>query len=230
MSDLSLQRVGPTFGGSGTAAPFRADITGAQIVTDAHGRFQEAALRGALFSAGMTATSIANVTFTTATLGATGTPIIGVWNPLNSGKNVVILQARLQITITAATATGGGTFMWCTAVNQSAISTGITPLNRASLAASGAVAKGYANTALTGLSGNLTIQEASGVQGGVIGNFSQVGTAVGFVPATGSAVIDPIDGAFIVPPGGVLALLCTTTPVALTAASSLLWEEVPVLV
>lgn len=227
MSDL--MKIGSDWGGAGVFKPFTAGISGAQRTVDGHGRFMEAALSGRLFSAGMTTTSIANATFTTGTLGATGTPIIGVWNPVNSGKNVVVLQARLQITVTAATATGGGTFMWCTSVNQSAISTGITPLSRLSLSASGAVAKGFANTALTGLSGNLTVQEASGVQGGVIGNFSQVGTAVGFVPSTGSALIDHIDGAIIVPPGGVLAMLCTTTPVALSAASSLLWEEVPVL-
>lgn len=229
MSDLSLQRVGPTFGTSGTAAPFRADITGAQIVSDAHGRFTEAALRSSLFSAGMTTTSIAGAAFTTGTLGATATPIVGLWNPTNSGKNLVVLQARLQITVTAATATGGGNFMWCTAVNQSAISTGITPLNRYSLAASGSVAKGFANTLLTGLSGNLTIQEASGLTGGVIGNFSQVGTAVGFVPGPGGATIDNIDGSIVLVPGSVLALLCTTTPVALSAASSILWEELPIL-
>ena len=43
-----------------------------------------------------------------------------------------------------------------------------------------------------------------------------------------AAEIDLIDGAFVVPPGGVLALLATGTPVAISAASSLLWEEIPV--
>jgi len=38
--------------------------------------------------------------------------------------------------------------------------------------------------------------------------------------------IEYIEGAIIVPPGGVLALLATTTPVAHSAASGLLWEEV----
>lgn len=227
MSDLSLQRVGPTYGGSGTAAPFRSDITGAQIISDAHGRFQEAALRGSLFSVGMTLTSISNVTFTTGTLGATCTPIIGVWNPTNSGKNLVILQARLQIVNTAATTTGPGSFQWATAVNQSAISTGITPLSRLSLTASGSVAKGFANTALTGLSGNLAVQEAAGL-GGMLPNYSFVQTAAGTV-ATTVANIDNIDGAIIVPPGGVIALLGATTPVAVSAASSILWEELPIL-
>src|SRR5262245_46087296 len=117
MSDLSLQRVGPTLGTTGTAAPFRADITGAQIVSDAHGRFQEAALRGTLFSAGMTTTSISNATFTTGTLGSTGTPIIGLWNPMNSGKNLIVLQVRVQLIANAVTTfTGPGALVWCSSV------------------------------------------------------------------------------------------------------------------
>ena len=174
----------------------------------------------------MTLTSISNATFSTGTLGATATPIIGVWNATGSGKNLEILQVRVQVVITAATATGPGAFMWCTAVNQSAITTGIVPLSRFSLAASGAVGKGYANTALTGLSGNLIVQEAVGIQGGPIGNFSMVGTGAGFITPVGGNTLDNIDGSWIVPPGGVLAMLCTTNPpVGVSAASSLLWEE-----
>ena len=225
MSDLQVR--GPLFGGTGTPSPFTADITGAQRITDAHGRFQEAALRGNLFSAGMTTTSISNVTFTTATLGATGTPIVGLWNPIGSGKNLVILQARLQVVITALNRTGPGAFMWCTSVNQSAISTGITPLNRFSLTASGAVGKGFANTAMTGLSGNLTVQEASGLQGGPmpVSGTDILGVVPYHAPST-----DNIDGAIILQPGSIIALLCTTTPVGISAASSILWEEVPILV
>lgn len=222
---MDQQFRGAILGSTGSTSPFTANGTGAQRVTDAHSRFMDAALRGALFSVGMTTTSIAAATFTTGTLGATCTPIIGVWNPVGSGRNLIVLQARLQIAVTAATATGGGTFMWCTAVSQSAISTGITPLSRLSLTASGSVAKGFANTALTGLSGNLTVQEASALLGGVIGNFSMVGTAAGFVTPPATGTIDNIDGSIIVQPGSVLALLCTTQPVALSAASSLLWEE-----
>jgi hypothetical protein len=225
MSDLQVR--GPLLGGTGAPAPFTADITGAQRITDAHGRFFEAASRGFLFSAGMTVTSISNVTFTTATLGATGTPIVGVWNPMNSGKNLSILQVRLQIVNTAATTTGHAGLMWCTSVNQSAITTGITPLSRLSLSSTGAVGKGYAGTALTGLSGSLVVQEVSGLSG-MLPNYSFVQTAAGTV-ATIPSNIDNIDGAFVVPPGGVLALLCTTTPVAVSAASSIMWEEIPIL-
>lgn len=40
------------------------------------------------------------------------------------------------------------------------------------------------------------------------------------------ASIDNIEGAIIVPQGCVLALLCTVTPVGVSASSSLMWLEV----
>lgn len=225
MSDLQYR--GPVYGSSGSSVPFTANFSGAQRVTDGHGRFMDAALAGRLFSGGMTITSIANATFTTGTLGATATPIIGLWNPIGSGKYLAVLQARLQLITTAlSTPTGPGALMWCTAVNQSAISTGITPLNRLSLAASGAVGKAFANTALTGLSGNLTVQEASGFSTYPI-NATAAETAAGFMPAAPGG-IEHIDGAIVLVPGSVLALLATTTPVAISAASSILWEEVAI--
>lgn len=222
MSDLQIR--GPVPGTTGTSVPFRADITGAQVVTDGHGRFQEAALRGTLFSGGMTTTSISNSTFTTGTLTASCTPIIGLWNPPNTGKNLVVLQARVQLIVTALNRTGGGGFVWASSTGQSAISTGITPWNRLSLSSSGSVAKVYANTALTGLSGSLVVQEASGVLGGPM---PVSGTDVLGVVPYAAPCIDPIDGAIILAPGAVIALLATTTPVGLSAASSILWEEVP---
>ena len=215
-----------TLSNGATPEDLRIDKQNSLVVTDSHGRFTEAALSGNLYSGGMTTTSIANVTFTTATLGATCTPIIGLWNPPTSGYNLVVLQAKLQCVITAATATGGGAFVWAYSAGNNVISTGITPYNRKTMATTGGVGKVFANTALTGLTANLTVLEASALQGGTNGNYSMVGTAVGFAPSGGSATVDNIDGSIIVPPGGVLALLCTTTPVAISAASSILWEEI----
>lgn len=221
-------KVGPVTANDASFNTARADRSGALMVADAHSRFQEAAYRNQLFSAGMTVTAITNATFTTATTGATATPIIGIWNPTNSGKNCVIQQVRIQLVNTAATSTSPGAFMWVSATAQSAISTGITPLNRFSLATSGSVAKGYANTALTGLSGSLTTQEAAGLQPANGSNYSQVGTAVGFAAGGVNLLVENIDGAFVLQPGGFLGIQCTTTPVAISAASSILWEEIPV--
>ena len=220
-------QVGPRVLGDGAPAPARLTKTGAVVTADGHARFQEAALRAKLFSDGMTLTSINNATYTTGTLTASATPIAGVWNPLNSGFNLVISQLRLQVINTALQVTGPGAFVWATSFGNGAISTGNLPLNRFTLQQTGSVAKGLANVALTGLTNNLVVREATGASGGPISNLSTLQTAAGLMPFN-TAEIDNIDGAFIVPPGGVLALLATGTPVAISAASSLLWEEIPV--
>jgi hypothetical protein len=201
--------------------------TGEFGVSDLHGRFQEAALRGNLYSGGMTLTSISNATFSTGTLGATATPIVGVYNPVGSGKNLVILQAKVVPVNTALQTTGAGALVWATATNQT-LSTGNNPLNKLTLLAAGSVAKDMTGVALTGLSGSLTVRDAAALSAGTLNNTSFLQTAVGALPAQVPSV-DNIDGSIIVPPGGVLALLCTTNPpVAISVASSILWEEVNV--
>lgn len=226
MANAVVNQVGPGTYADGTNAPVRAGKLGDTIISELHGRFYEQVYRGNLFSGGMTTTSISNATFTTATLGVTGTPIVGVWNPANSTANLVILQAIMVITVTAATNTGGGTFQWCSSTSNSAISTGNTPWNRKTLAQSGSVAKNMAGVALTGMSNNVVVMHASSLGGGSAGNFSFVGTAAGqfTVQQTG---VENLDGGIIVPPGGVLSLMCTTTPVAHSAGTALIWEEVP---
>ena len=219
--------VGPQVQADGTTSRPRLEKTAAVVVQELHGRFYEQTYRGGLFSGGMGLTAINNVTFTTGTLGATCTPIIGIWNPPNSGFNLVPLQATLGVTITAATNTGGGPYVWATSLNNSVITTGSVPVSRRTLQSSGSVAKFFAGVALTGLTNNLAVVQASNVAGGSAANFSFVGTAVGQA-TTGATSREDIDGSLIVPPGGVLALLATTTPVAHSAVSGILWEEVPV--
>lgn len=206
--------------------PLRQSTLGELVVSELHGRFYEQNANARLYSGGMTLTSINNATFTTATLGATCTPVIGVWNPANSGVNLVVLQAILSIILTALQNTGPGGFMWATATNQSAISTGNTPFNRKTLLAAGSLAKDMTGVALTGLVGNLALRNASALGGGNLYNIASLSTAAGFTTPQAAAV-ENLDGSFIVPPGGVLALLATTTPVAQSALAALLWEEVP---
>jgi hypothetical protein len=222
-------KVGPNTGADGVLGPARLARTGALVVADGHARFFEAAIRGALFAGGMTLTSINNATFSTGTLTATATPIAGVWNPLNSGKNLVILQARIAPVNTALQATGAGALMWASSLGNGAISTGNSPFNRGTGVASGSVAKDMSGVALTGLTNNLVVRDATALGSGVISNLSTLQTAAGLFPPMLPS-IDHVDGAFVVPPGGVLAILCTTNPpVAISAASSLIWEEVPIL-
>jgi len=218
----------------GVLVTARAGKQGDSIVSELHGRFYEQNYRGSVFRAGMTLTSISNATFTSATTGATATPIVGLYNPITSGVNCVILQATLGVTVTALQATGAGPFVWMVGTLQSAISTGSAPFNARSLSTtsggingSGSVVKNVSGVALTGLSGAIAVAFGSALGGGSYSNAALLGTAAGF--QTGMiGTVENFDGSLIVPPGGVIALMATTTPVAHSAASGLIWEEVPV--
>lgn len=224
---LFQAQTGPVQSSDNTQTTARSGKAGDLIVSDLQARFYENNYRGNTFSGGMTLTSINAATFTTATLGATCTPITGVYNPTGSGKNLVVLQMQLQVVLTALTSTGPGAFMWATSIGNSALTLGTTPLNRSTLAQSGSIAKDMSGIALTGLTNNLVVRAAAGAAGGSAYNISNVATAAGF-QTTMAAVEATIDGSWIIPPGGVLALLCTTTPVAHSAATMIMWNEVPV--
>lgn len=220
--------IGPTSAGDGVEMDVRMGRQGDTIVSELHGRFYEQTFRGSIFTGGMSAlTSISNATFTVATTGATATPVLGLWNPLTSGTNAVILQAQLTVILTALQATGTGGFVWMVSTGNNAITTGAAPFNAKTLAASGSVMKNMSGVALTGMTGTLVAMKGSMLAGGSAYNASLLGTAAGFGTILAGST-ENIDGSIIVPPGGVLALMATGTAVAHSAVSGLTWEEVPV--
>jgi hypothetical protein len=230
MSGVMVQvDVGPQAvnAGDGAALNVRGGKTGDAIVSEYQGRFYELNYRGLLYSGGMTLTAITNATYTSATTGVTATPVAGIYNPLSSGVNCSVLMAKLSVTLTALQATGAGPFVWMVNTNQSLISTGATPFNRSTLQQFGSKVRNMANAALTGMTGVLTIMGASSLNGGAAYNASILGTAIGLMP-TPTGAVEYLDGSIIVPPGGVLALMATTTPVAHSAASTIIWSESPV--
>lgn len=220
-----IGQVGPGIYGDGVTPPMRQGKTGEQIVQELHGRFYEQNYRGALFSCGMGFTSISNATFTVGGIGATTTPIVGVWNPATSLVNLVILQATLGVGVTALQATGAGPFVWCMSTGNAALTLGAAPLNRKTLVLAGSSAKDMTALALTGITNPLVQRFASGLGGGSNVQAAFLQTQAGAVTPMVTSV-EPIDGAIIVPPGGVLALLSAATGVAHSASSGLLYEEV----
>lgn len=214
-----------TIGNGVVTDPPRGGNSGEVIFGQLHGRFYETNLRGRLYMGGMTITSISNATFNLTTTGVTATPIIGLWNPATSTVDLVVLQAYLGISITNATNTGPGPFVWMYGTGNSVISTGSTGLNGRTMLAS-STGKFYPGTALTGMTSTLAILRGSGLHGGSSANFSFVGTAVGQA-TVGVAAYELIDGGIIVPPGGVLSLQSAATGVAHSAVSGIMWEEVP---
>lgn len=217
--------VGPVTLNDGAAGEVRLGKYGDLIASELHGRFYEQNYRGNVFSAGMGLTAINNATFTTGTLTASCTPVLGVWNPSTSPVNLVILQVSLAAALTALTATGPGGFSWATSIGNTAISTGSAPFNRKTLSAAGSQAKAFASSpALTGLTNNLAVAFGSALNVGQPYNISEVATAAGFMTQPAIAV-ENFDGGLIVPPGGVLALLANTTTVAHSVCGFLSWEE-----
>jgi hypothetical protein len=220
-------QVGPAVGTDGADLPLRLGKSAEQVFQELHGRFFEQNYRGNLFSAGMGMTSISNATYTTGTLGNTVTAIAGVWNPSTSQVNLVILQAILAVSQTALQATGPGGFVWAYSTGNTAITAGAAPLNRKTAALSGSSAKDLTNTAPTGLTNNLVVRHGSALGGGSAIGTAFLATQAGAQTVQAPANVENLDGSIIVAPGVFLALLATITPVGHSAASALLWEEVP---
>jgi hypothetical protein len=215
-------RTGPIIAGDGAINALRSDRTGATVITDGHGRFHEPNYRGSLFSAGsgVTALSANTISLTNST-----TPIVGVWNPSNATVNLVILQIAVNVFAnTLTTPVGCGALVLASSVGNTAISTGAAPFNRRTLASSGSSAKAFnGGVALTGLTNNLVIFDGLEIPSSGPLTYSTT-TAM---QLSGAGVVN-VDGSIIVPPGGVLALLNTTSTTTASAVSRMLWEEVPV--
>lgn len=228
MTQVTVEgQVGPQVLQDGVNSALRAERSGAAVVQELHGRFYEQNVRGAVFMGGMTSTSISAATFTTATTGATATPITGVYNPSTSPVNLVILQAILSVSQTALQATGPGAFAWMTSIANPGLTLGTTPTNCKTLVQSGSYAKDMSGIALTGLTNALAVRRAAAVGGGSAIGVAFLATQAGAQTVQGYSM-ELFDGTMIVPPGAVLALMCSITPVGHSAASGIVWEEVPV--
>lgn len=189
-----------------------------------NGFYYEQNTKGNLFCFGGVSTALVAANATATGLSATAQPIIGVYNPANSGKNLVILETLLLITNVAASAVSAGAFVYVSSINQSAVSTGSAPLTRFLGSPFPSVAKGFAlSTALTGLSGNLT-------NTALPFNSTQV---VQPEPATATAMMggqsaEDNQGSWIVPPGAFLGVMGTIATTTISAASRMIWAELPI--
>ena len=208
---------------AGTTPTMRQGQLGDVIVSELHGRFYEQVYRGNVFSVGASTTAF---TANHAALTATGTPILGIWNPATSSANMVLLQAGLQIfpnNLTSGAAPGP--LVWAWSVGNTAVSTGVTPWNRKTLAAAGSQAKGFAGaTAMTGLTTSLVVQEGADLSNVSALTYTTLGSTL---PMASVGGVQNMEGSIIVPPGGMLGLFCTTTPTTWSFAGRLMWEEVP---
>lgn len=223
-------QVGPSFLSDGVGTqPFRQGKLGEMIVQELHGRFYEQVVRGNVYSIGSGTTALSA---TTITLTATSTPILGIYNPTTSGVNVVMLQLALSVAANTLTApVPPGAFLLAGSVGNTAVSTGSTPFNRKTMASSGSAVKGFpGGVALTGLTNNVVVFD--GLELPNLSGLTNAGTITAQTSTSnataGAYGVVNFDGNLIVPPGGVLSLVNTTSTTTYSVAGRLLWEEVAV--
>jgi hypothetical protein len=200
-------------------------VKGDSIVSELHGRFYWQNVNQNVYAFGLANTALTSLNAIATGLTATATPVIGVYNPPNSGVNLEILQCTIIHTTLSNSAVNTGGFDWVVSLpNQSAISTGSTPWNCATLTQAGSVAKAFAmTTAITGLTGSL-VDTGLPVD---VGNFTAAGAATAVSLFTSSNTHN-VDGGLLVVPGmfvGVMNLLSTTT---VKVSAGLKWAEYPI--
>src|SRR5207302_84575 len=109
MSDVEiLGKVGPQQTADGTLVNARMGKTGELMMGQVHGRYYESALRGNLWTL---STAAAGVTIASANVfsASAGQPIVGIFNPVSSGKNCVVTRAMLLM---ASGTAGAGGWVW----------------------------------------------------------------------------------------------------------------------
>lgn len=216
---------GPVNFGDGVNPPVRQGRQGDIIVSELHGRYYEQNYRNNVYFTGHTA--VQALSANTITLTATTTPILGIYNPSSSTVNAVVLQAMLNCFSSNLTSGAGpGAFVWAVSTGNGAISTGLTPYNSKTLIAAGSQVRGFAGaTALTGLTNNLVVAAGSQLPSPSGLTYTTLGSTALLPSYSGR---EDLDGSIIVPPGGVLALLNTTSSTVFSAVGRLTWEEVPI--
>lgn len=220
---LNETRIGPVFGADGNTTTARAGRASETIVQDLHSRLFESNFRENLFCFGISTTALAAANAIATGVTATAQPVIGVWNPVTSGKNLFIQKTVLTCTAIANTAVSPAGFMYLVSTNQSSITTGSNPFSCKTLAQTGSVAKAFAMaTALTGLSGSLVVMRPV-----AIGTINAAGPSTAITQPIGSNE-ELVDGGIIVPPGGVLAVMCAAATTTVSYNTGMVWEEFPI--
>lgn len=198
----------------GAANALRGDKTGALATTDAHSRFQEAVIQGNVYSL---STAAAGVTIAAANVfsASNAQPLVGIFNPANSGVNAVMLLCR---SIWNSGTSGASGLVWAVAPSPAGVTAAnnTNPTNMLTGRASGSKVQGYVNSALTAITGNAIVMFSGGPSVGALTANSNQG------------YFDPIDGLVVIAPGcagGIFAASAGTSPIV---AASIAWEEVTV--
>jgi len=180
-----------------------ANEDGNLIVLSLGSKYQNAVLQGNVY----TASSQAARTWSVA-LNTTHTGLV-VSNPVNSGKNLVILKASFVLSVAPVAIASIGLF---TGYSTAGIVTHTTPLVPTNCLVGGALGTATADDAATLVGTPVWAMQMMG------------GFTAGALPSTTPSVID-VDGAIIVKPGGYCGIGALT---AVVGFGSIIYQEVNV--
>lgn len=184
------------------------------LATELHGRYKELASRSLLFHGISPAVTVAAANVSP--IAAGGTPILGLWNPPGSGKNLALIKHH----IANISGQPGGPLLWNFALNQnlSVAQSGFAQSIPGTLAAtSSSAGRVLANTAATGSTLSQLLKIAQCIS---------AGTA-----ALGSSIVAPFEeeaGDIVLPPGALLSLAAYAAGSSHVLMASFAWEEFPI--
>jgi len=192
------------------------------IVSQLHGKNYETNYRLNMFSFFTNGITQTNAMTTATSSGTPAAPIVGIYNPAGSGKNISLV--RMTQAYTSGTPTGP--LLWNTFASPSSISavpftsnTNIigSTISTNSNSAAGSVARIYNNQALTG-------QAATGVAFRTAGGPTSAATVAGQI----QTFTEDFQGDLIVVPGSMIGLCTYANGTSAVFSIYLTWEELPV--
>lgn len=195
-------QVGPQQLADGVSGLPRIGKLGDQIVSELHGRYYEATVRGNMFSAANQAAQAVSVALATTYTG------LCLYNPVGSGKNLVPTKVKYALSVAPAAIATIGLIAGFSATGGVTAQT--AKLNPTSNIIGGAPGVGIALNQATIVTPTWLAQLYDGFTAAALPNPTM-----------------PVDleGAFIIPPGGFIAIGALT---AVTGLGFIAWEEVPI--
>ena len=198
--------------GPGSLPNLRAGQLADLIVSQLHGKHYETNYRLSLFSTFINGLTLSS-THASPIAAGTGTPIISVFNPAGSGKNVSIL--RMQQAHTSGTA--AGPLLWNIIPNPQNISAAFTAAyQNFNDGQQGSITRIFNNVALTASTAGTAFRTAGGP------------TSAASLTGNIQTYLEDFQGDLILQPGYMLALAATGAGTSHVVNVYLEWEELPI--
>jgi hypothetical protein len=213
--------VGPQVKADGSLIQPRLGNAAEVVVQQDHGKYLEAVYRGQVFSLSSVTAGVVPAAANVSPLAATtGAPLVGIVNPVTSGKIAVIMRVVFGIQSSGALAVNPGIPVYNVLSSVLTTQVGTVPFNNRLLAVGGSAMIGLVNQALTGQSPAVvwTVYRAMST-GSLSGN-----VAASTVPW--AVAQEDLDGEIIVLPGAAFGIAVAAAATAVNVTSALIWEEI----